>query len=95
MSKTKSPVALALAEARHALKAQKAIVADLSAKAKVERQAAKATKVETAIAKAQARLQKLMSKQVGAVGAKAVKAAKRPSKGVVLTGAEAQAALAK
>ena len=95
MSKAKSPVALALAEARQALATQKALVAELSAKAKAERSAAKATKVETAIAKAQARLQKLMSKQVGPVGAKASKAAKRPSKGVVLTGAEAQAALAK
>jgi hypothetical protein len=95
MSKAKSQLAIQLASARQALKAQKAIVVNLAAKVKAENQAAKATKVETAIAKAQARLQKLMSKQVGAVGAKAVKAAKRPSKGVVLTGAEAQAALAK
>ena len=95
MSKAKSPVALALAEARHALKAQKAIVAELSAKAKTERQAAKAGKVEAAIQRAQARLAKLLDKQVGPVGAKAAKAAKRPSKGTVLTGAAAQAAVAK
>jgi microcystin-dependent protein len=40
------------------------------------------------IAKAEARLQKLLAKQVGAVGAKAVKANKKPSK-VVTYGAEA------
>ena len=60
MSKAKSPVALALAEARQALKAQKAIVAELSAKAQAERQAAKAGKVEAAIQRAQARLAKLL-----------------------------------
>ena len=95
MSKAKSPVALALVEARQALKAQKAIVAELSAKAKTERQDAKAGKVEAAIQRAQARLAKLLDKQTGAVGTKARKAAKRPSKGTVLTGAAAQAAVAK
>jgi microcystin-dependent protein len=56
--------------------------------AAAEAKAAAATaKREAAIAKAQARLEKLLAKQVGAVGAKAVKANKRPSKGVVF-GAE-------
>ena len=95
MSKAKSQLAIQLAEARHALKAQKVVVAELSAKAKAERQAAKAGKVEAAIQRAQARLAKLLDKQTGAVGTKARKAAKRPSKGVVLTGAEAAAAVAK
>jgi hypothetical protein len=46
------------------------------------------TKREQAIAKAEARLQKLLAKQVGAVGAKALKANRKPSK-VVTYGAEA------
>jgi len=45
--------------------------------------AAAAAKREAAIAKAQARLEKLLAKQVGAVGAKAIKANKRPSKTAV------------
>ena len=45
------------------------------------------TKREQAIAKAEARLAKLLAKQVGAVGSKAVKANKKPSK-VVTYGAE-------
>ena len=52
---------------------------------------ARADKVAAAIAKAEARLQKLLSKQVGAVGAKAIKANKRPSKVKVSIGAEANA----
>ena len=69
------------------------LVADrLSAKeTKAANAAAKAAAAEAkraaAIAKAEARLAKLLAKQVGAVGAKAVKANKRPSKGVVF-GAE-------
>jgi len=46
------------------------------------------TKREQAIAKAEARLQKLLAKQVGAVGAKALKANRKPGK-VVTYGAEA------
>ena len=57
--------------------------------AEAKRHAAQ-TKREQAIAKAQARLDKLLSKQVGAVGYKAVKANKTPSK-VVTYGAEANA----
>ena len=62
-----------------------------------ERATAKAVKLQTAeqkriaaIAKAQARLDKLLSKAVGPVGHKATKASKRPSK-VVTYGAEANA----
>ena len=87
MSKAKSQLAIQLAEARHALKAQKAIVVQLAAKVKAENQAAKASKVEVAIAKAQARIQKLLAKQVGPVGSKAIKANRKPSKGVVVTAA--------
>ena len=61
-------------------KALRALAADAKLKAAAEKR-------EAAIAKAQARLEKLLAKQVGAVGAKAVKANKRPSKGVVF-GAE-------
>jgi microcystin-dependent protein len=46
------------------------------------------TKREQAIARAEARLAKLLAKQVGAVGAKALKANRKPSK-VVTYGAEA------
>ena len=88
MSKAKSQLAIQLAEARHALKAQKVVVANLAAKVKAENQAAKATKVEVAIAKAQARIQKLLAKQVGPVGSKLAKANRKPSKGVVLTAAQ-------
>ena len=87
MAKSLSPVSVALKEARDALVTQKALVAELSAKAKAEREAAKATKVEVAVAKAQARLQKLLAKQVGPVGSKAIKANRRPSKGTVVTAA--------
>ena len=50
------------------------------AEAKAE---AKAAKVSAAIAKAEARLQKLLDMKVGAVGSKARKFAKRPSKAIV------------
>ena len=49
---------------------------------KADRAAAKAAKVAMQVEKAQARLQKLLEKQVGSVGVKAIKANKRPSKAV-------------
>ena len=49
---------------------------------------ARADKVTASIARAEARLQKLLAKQVGAVGSKALKANRKPSK-VVTYGAEA------
>ena len=54
------------------------------AEAKAE---AKAAKVTAAIQKAEARLQKLLDMKVGAVGSKARKFAKRPSKAIVTVGA--------
>ena len=54
---------------------------------KADKAAAKAEKQAASIAKAQARLDKLLAKQVGAVGAKAAKANRKPSK-VVTYGAE-------
>lgn len=51
---------------------------------------ARADKVADSIARAEARLQKLLAKQVGAVGSKALKANRKPSK-VVTYGAEANA----
>ena len=71
-------------EAIIALKASIKAEAEFKAVAKI---AAAEAKRAAAIAKAEARLAKLLSKQVGAVGAKAAKANKRPSKGVVF-GAE-------
>ena len=89
--------ALALADQRAILKALRTQYSVNVANAKAARQAAaldkaaaKALKQEQAIAKAQARLQKLLEKQAGPVGAKAIKANKRPSK-VVTYGAEANA----
>ena len=68
------------AQARADLKAGKALL-------KADKAAAKAEKAAAAIAKAQARLDKLLAKQAAPVGAKAIKANKRPSK-VVTYGSE-------
>jgi histone H1/5 len=101
MSKTLSTLASALKQARIDLANAKLEVARLAEGVKLERANAKAAKAataeakaaaatakrEAAIAKAQARLEKLLAKQVGAVGAKAIKANKRPSKAVTF-GAE-------
>ncbi len=72
----------------------RAAVKAAKAEARLQKQQAKALKQEQAIVRAQLRLEKLLAKQVGAVGTKAKKAAKRPSKAVVLTGQEAVNALA-
>jgi len=76
---------------------KRAAIAALRASIIADREQAAATKIAAAeakraaaIVKAEARLAKLLSKSVGAVGAKAVKANKRPSKGVTF-GAEANA----
>ena len=94
MSKALSPLQVELASARASLKFFRSEVSFLAAKVKAEKagdilakeQAAEQKRL-AAIAKAEARLAKLLAKQVGAVGAKAIKANKRPSKGVVF-GAE-------
>jgi Tfp pilus assembly protein PilN len=101
MSKTLSPLQAELVSARASLKFFKGEVAYLAAKVKAEKangllakeQAAEAKRI-AAIAKAQARLDRLLSKSVGAVGAKAIKANKRPSKAVTY-GAEANDLAAK
>jgi len=97
MTKALSPLAAELASARASLKFFKNEVAYLAAKVKVEAEAAKAEKIAAAeakraaaIVKAEARLAKLLAKQAAPVGAKAIKANKRPSKGVTF-GAEANA----
>ena len=76
---------------------KRAAIAALRASLIADREQAAATRIAAAEAKraaaivrAEARLAKLLSKSVGAVGAKAVKANKRPSKGVTF-GAEANA----
>ena len=58
------------------------------------RASARQEKRELAIVKAQARLQRLLEKQAKPVGTKALKAAKRPSKAIVLKGQEAANAVA-
>jgi len=95
MSKTLSPLAVDLVSARASLKFFREQVKQLNLQVKHERFALENDKVvkaeekrAAAIAKAQARLDKLLSKSVGAVGAKAIKANKRPSKAVTY-GAEA------
>jgi len=101
MSKSLSPLQVELVSARASLKFFKSEVSFLTAKVKAEKagnlrdkeQAAEAKRI-AAIAKAQARLDKLLSKSVGAVGAKAIKANKRPSKAVTY-GAEANDLAAK
>jgi peptidoglycan hydrolase CwlO-like protein len=89
MSKSLSPLAAmaaSLTEARATLKSQKALVSVLAleyknarAMAKFEKQARADARKATAIAKAQAKLEKLMAP----VGAKALKANRKPSKAVV------------
>jgi len=80
---------------------KRAAIAALRASLVADRENAAAAKIAaaelkraTAIAKAEARLAKLLAKSVGPVGAKAVKANKRPSKGVTF-GAEANDLAAK
>ena len=100
-AKTLSPLAADLAEARSAAKFFKERVQFLAAQVKQEKLDAKLAKSEArrareakaaarrsaAIEKAQARLQKLLDKQAAPVGAKALKANRKPSK-VVTYGAE-------
>ena len=101
MSKALSPLAAELASARASLKFFRSEVSFLAAKVKAEKQnnllakeQAAADKRAAAIAKAEARLAKLIAKSVGPVGAKAIKANKRPSKAVTY-GAEANDLAAK
>jgi hypothetical protein len=100
MTKALSPLQVELASARASLKFFKSEVSYLAAKVKAEKQnnlLAKEQAAEekrlAAIAKAEARLAKLLSKSV-VTGSKAIKANKRPSKGVTF-GAEANDLAAK
>jgi len=100
MSKTLSPLQVELVSARASLKFFRDHVKQLTAQVKHERFALENDKVvkaeekrAAAIAKAQARLDKLLAKSV-VTGSKAVKANKRPSK-VVTYGAEANDLAAK
>ena len=95
-SKTVSPLAAELAEARSNAKFWKERAVFLAASVKQERLDAKlaksekarakaeaaATRRSAAIEKAQARLDKLLAKQAAPVGAKAIKANRKPSKAV-------------
>jgi hypothetical protein len=83
-----------LKELRSAYAANRAAAKAAKADARLQKQQAKALKQEQAIVKAQARLQRLLEKQAKPVGTKAIKAAKRPSKAVVLKGQEAAHAVA-
>jgi hypothetical protein len=76
---------------REAIAVEKRLTAQAKADAKAAKAARAAEKRAAAILKAEARLQKLLEKQAAPVGVKAKKAARRPSKAVVATGAEAVA----
>ena len=92
--------ALSLKDQASTIKQLRALFVENRAKAKIAKAATraelkeakaanKAEKQAAAIAKAQARLQKLLDKQAALVGVKALKANRKPSKAVVTYGAEA------
>ena len=94
MSKALTPLAVELAEARTNAKFWKeraqflvAQVKEQKLDAKLAKSKAKADRQAAAIAKAQARLDKLLAKQAAPVGAKALKANRKPGK-VTTYGAE-------
>ena len=68
-------------ELKAAVKSERAFRAGLRLAKAEARTATAAAKQATAIQRAEARLAKLLAKQVGPVGAKAIKANRRPSKG--------------
>jgi hypothetical protein len=76
-------------EALEAKKATKAILAEARAAAKAKREARALAKVEAQIAKANARLEKIkaasIAKEVGPVGAKAIKSNRKASACTVTT----------
>ena len=74
-------------ELRATLYLNKANLKSSRKQAQEQRAAAKAAKVAAQVEKAQARLQKLLAKQAAPVGAKALKANRKPSK-VTTFGAE-------
>ena len=84
----------AVAALKAAIKAEVDMRKAIKADAAIAKAAAAEAKRAAAIAKAEARLAKLLAKSVGPVGAKAVKANRRPSKAVTY-GAEANDLAAK
>jgi hypothetical protein len=93
--------AMTLKEQATIIKALRQLHKEARVEAKQAKAASKAEKAKAlqakraaAIVKAQARLQRLLEKQAKPVGTKALKAAKRPSKAIVLKGQEAANAVA-
>jgi hypothetical protein len=74
MAKFVSPSVQALRDLRFQVKNLSARVKELKVVVQAEKQAAAEAKRTAAIARAEARLQKLLDKQIGKVGAKAAKA---------------------
>jgi hypothetical protein len=88
-----SPTGLTTAQKREAIKQLRESIKGDAFQKRIEKQTiandkaeAKAAKVSIAIQKAKARLQKLLDMEVGAVGSKARKFAKRPSKSIRING---------
>jgi hypothetical protein len=78
---TYSQMLTTIAELKLAVKRERAIRSEMRiAKAEVRQANAEARRAK-AIERAEVRLAKLLAKQVGPVGAKAIKANRRPSKG--------------
>lgn len=87
MAKSVSSNVGALRTARVELKQLRLVVKELAARVKAEKLEQAEAKRTAAIAKAEARLQKLLSKQVGAVGAKAAKANRKAGAVTITKGA--------
>ena len=87
MAKSVSSNVGALRTARAELKQLRLVVKELAARVKAEKLEQAEAKRTAAIAKAEARLQKLLSKQVGAVGAKAAKANRKAGAVTITKGA--------
>jgi hypothetical protein len=87
MAKIVSSNVGALRTARRELITLRLTIKELAARVKAEKLEAAEAKRTAAIAKAEARLQKLLSKQVGKVGAKAAKANRKAGAVTVTKGA--------
>lgn len=87
MAKIVSSNVGALRTARRELLTLRLTIKELAARVKAEKLEAAEAKRTAAIAKAEARLQKLLSKQVGKVGAKAAKANRKAGAVTVTKGA--------
>ena len=87
MAKSVSNNVGALRTARAELKQLRLVVKELAARVKAEKLEQAEAKRTAAIARAEARLQKLLSKQVGAVGTKAAKANRKAGAVTITKGA--------